>query len=83
MPSFLLRELDPTLMEALRVRAQAAGRSLQAEIHATLERSVEASSRREAFVEEARRLANESGGRSLEDVVAQVRRDRDKDHQWP
>lgn len=83
MPSFLLRELDPALMEALRVRAETKGRSLQAEIHATLAHSVETSARREAFVLDARRLAAATRGRELDDVASQIRHDRDKDHQWP
>jgi len=83
MPSFLLRELDPALMEALRLRAEASGRSLQAEIHATLAHSVETSTRREAFAQEAHRLAGATRGRKMDDAAARIRRDRDKDHQWP
>ncbi len=83
MPSFLLRELDPALMAALRLRADATGRSLQAEIHATLARSIESSTRREAFALVAHRLAGATSGRTADDVAASIRRDRDKDHQWP
>jgi len=83
MTNFLLRDLDPLLMDALRARADAAGRSVQAEIHATLAHSVELSARREVFARDARKLATATHGRDLADSAAAIRLDRDKDHQWP
>lgn len=83
MTNFLLRDLDPALMDALRARAGAVGRSVQAEIHATLAHAVELSARREVFARDAERLASATQGRNLPDAAAEIRRDRDKDHQWP
>ena len=40
---FLIRDLDPELLEKLKERAKRNGRSLQAEIHDTLKRSVKLS----------------------------------------
>lgn len=40
MTDFLIRGLGPDLLEQLRARAKRNGRSLQAEVHDTLERSV-------------------------------------------
>lgn len=40
MPDFLIRNIDPDLLDKLRVRAERNGRSIQAEIHQILRRSV-------------------------------------------
>ena len=40
MTDFLIRNIEPVLLEKLRSRAEAHGRSLQAEIHHILRRSV-------------------------------------------
>lgn len=40
MSDFLIRNLDPHVLEQLKRRAEQRGRSLQAEVHDTLKRSV-------------------------------------------
>ena len=40
MTDFLIRNIDPHVLEQLRARAEREGRSLQAEIHRTLAQSV-------------------------------------------
>ena len=40
MTDFLIRDIDPHVLSCLRERAERHGRSLQAEIHDTLKRSV-------------------------------------------
>ncbi|TDB38206.1 MAG: Arc family DNA-binding protein [Actinobacteria bacterium] len=40
MTDFLIRNLDPHVLEQLKKRAEQHGRSLQAEVHDTLKRSV-------------------------------------------
>lgn len=40
MSDFLIRNLDPHVLEQLKKRAEEHGRSLQAEVHDTLKRSV-------------------------------------------
>lgn len=80
MPDFLLREIDPEVLEVLRSRAKAAGRSLQAEIQATLAESVGREKRRRTFLDAALRFAEETRRRGIDDVAAGTRRDRDRDH---
>ena len=82
MPDFLLREIDPDVLAVFRARAKAAGRSLQAEIQATLAESAGREQQRRAFLETAARFAGETRGRGIDDLAAGMRRDRDRDHRW-
>lgn len=69
MPDFLIRDLDPRVLERLRERAEQNHRSLQAEIHHVLKQSVklskEESLRRLA---EIRKLLGPSSSDSTQDI---------------
>ncbi len=62
MPDLLIRDLNPATHEALRRRAEAAGRSLQAEVHRILD--------------SASRAADPSAARELADRIASALADR-------
>ena len=77
MPQMLVRDLDPEVVERLKARARAHGRSLQKEVKAILEEAAATLSLREA--EEVagswqRRLA----GREYSDSAELVREDRER-----
>jgi plasmid stability protein len=76
MTDYLLRDLDATLLEQLRAKAAAHGRSLQAEIKHVLKGSVRMS--REESLEAMRRLADKHAGHDYGDTVAFIREDRDR-----
>ncbi|MFA5844427.1 MAG: Arc family DNA-binding protein [Coriobacteriia bacterium] len=78
-PNFLLRNMDPELMEQMRRRAKEHGRSLQAEIQTTLRRSL-AREKRAAFLEQVDRFLDETRGREAFDATAAIRHDRDAGH---
>lgn len=74
MPDFLIRNIDPDLLDRLRVRAERNGRSIQAEIHQILRQSVRLSKKESlALLEELRdRLPHFDG-----DSTPLIREDRD------
>jgi plasmid stability protein len=68
---FLLRDLDPHVLGQLRRRAEEHGRSLQAEIHDTLKRSVRLSKAESiAMLKELHRRLPSSTRDSTEDIRA-------------
>lgn len=71
---FLLRDLEPHVLEQLRRRAEDHGRSLQAEIHDTLRRSVHLSKAESIDLLEQHRTLYPS---LSEDSTALIREDRD------
>jgi plasmid stability protein len=77
MPDILIRDLKPATRDLLRRRAEAAGRSLQAEIRMTLDSEARASD-----VDAARRLADRItahlAGREYPDGAGLVREVRDR-----
>jgi plasmid stability protein len=77
MSDFLIRDLDPRVLELLKGRAAGAGRSLQAEVKQILELAARASD-----IEAARALADRVSaaleGRSHPDSAALVREVRDR-----
>lgn len=71
MTDFLLRNIDSHVLEQLKKRAEEHGRSLQAEIHDTLRRSVRLSKAESiALMEELRRRLPPSTRDSTEDIRA-------------
>jgi hypothetical protein len=77
MPDVLVRNLDGKVLEQLRQAARARGRSLQAEIHAALERAGRVSLGETGRISQRwlRRLHRE--GRTFTDSTALIREDRD------
>ncbi len=77
MPNILVREIDDRDLELLKRRAQACGRSLQAELKRILQLAARASDE-----DAARALADQVSaalaGRSHPDSTALVREDRDR-----
>jgi len=76
---FLLRDLEPDVVDALRSRAKENGRSLQAEIKDVLRLSL-ARERRRAFLARVDRFLGETRGRTPLDTTAGIRQDRDAGH---
>lgn len=76
MTDFLLRDLDPAVYTALKRRAELAGRSIQAEIHATLRDAVPLT-RAEALALAAE-LRDETRGRPSLDSAELIREARDE-----
>ena len=74
MTDFLIRDLDPHVLKQLRGRAEAHGRSLQAEIHDTLKRSVRLSKAESLDLLERHAALYPSLGK---DSTALIREDRD------
>lgn len=74
MPDFLIRGLNEDTMAKLKQRAERHGRSLQAEIHATLEDSVRLS--KAESVEMLRQLRTQLPPSTV-DSTAMIREDRD------
>jgi plasmid stability protein len=71
---FLIRNLDPYVLEQLRARAEREGRSLQAEIHRALKQSVRLGKAESlALIEELQ----ERLPRSPSDSTADIRESRD------
>lgn len=79
MTDFLLRDLEPELMQALKRRAKLNKRSLQNEIKEILQLSVEREQRR-AFLKKVERFLEETKGRPIFDSTAAIRHDRDAGH---
>ena len=79
MSDFLLRDVDPAVMKALRALAEEHRRSLQAEIHEVLEEAT-TTRRRQAedeWWEKLPEVLRLTEGLDLPDVVEILRRDRD------
>jgi plasmid stability protein len=74
MTDFLLRNIDPHVLEQLKGRAEQHGRSLQAEIHDTLKRSVRLS--KAESIQLIERL-HANGPRVTSDSTADIRADRE------
>lgn len=74
MTDFLIRNIDPHVLEQLRKHAEEHGRSLQAEIHDTLKRSVRLSKAESIAL--IKRLHAE-GPRLTSDSTADIREERD------
>lgn len=77
MATLLVRDLDDDLIARLKQRAQMHGRSAEAEHRAILESALAPS--REEFVQTARRLREETRGRSHSNSAEIIRADRDRD----
>lgn len=75
MADFLIRDLSGDVMNRLRTRAAHNGRSLQAEVHEILTRSVKMT--REETIERFRQLRQELAGREFPDPAQLIREDRD------
>jgi plasmid stability protein len=75
MSDFLIRDLDEATMRRLKERAESAGRSLQAEIKATLSASVKMTP--EEIHSTFERWREEDRGHDGFDAVAVIRRSRD------
>ena len=75
MTDFLIRDIDHDLLDQLRRRAEANGRSLQAEIHRALRQSVRLS--RAESVALIERLQARTADRDLGDSTPLIREDRD------
>jgi len=76
---FLLRDMEPDVVDALKRRAKAGGRSLQAEIKQVLRMSL-ARERRSAFLGRVDRFLEETRDRPPHDTTAAIRDDRDAGH---
>ncbi len=74
MTDFLIRNLDPHVLEQLKKRAELHGRSLQAEVHDTLKRSVRLS--KAESIERAKAFRNHLPV-STTDSTDLIREDRD------
>jgi len=69
MTDFLIRNIDPHVLEQLRARAKREGRSLQAEIHRTLRQSVRLSKAESiALIEELQARLPQSTSDSTADI---------------
>jgi hypothetical protein len=77
MPNVLVREVDERDLELLKRRAEAFGRSLQAELKRILELAARASDE-EAARALAERVSATLAGRTHPDSAALVRKDRDR-----
>jgi plasmid stability protein len=75
MPQLLVRDVSPEIVDAIKRRAAANGRSAEAEHRAILEESLQAE--RNAFREVAKRLREQTAGRNLSDSTDLIREDRD------
>jgi plasmid stability protein len=79
MTDFLLRDLEPELMQTLKHRARLNKRSLQNEMQAILQLSVERE-RRLAFLKKVEGFLEETKGRPAFDSTEAIRHDRDAGH---
>ena len=77
MPQMLVRDLDPELLERLKARARAHGRSLQKEVKSILEEAASTLSTREA-AEVAESWQGRLAGREYSDSAELVREDRER-----
>ncbi|MEX2238394.1 MAG: hypothetical protein WEB00_12775 [Dehalococcoidia bacterium] len=77
MANVLVRGLDPTLVEKLKLRARLKGRSLQAELKEILENGA-AVAPKESRQERAERFQRELQGRLQADSVDLIREDRER-----
>jgi len=77
MASVLVRDLDPAVVERLKVRAEENGRSLQKELKTILETAAAQATWAEARAA-AERVRQMLGGRQFSDSTELVREDRDR-----
>ena len=77
MASVLVRDLDPAVVERLKVRAEENGRSLQKELKAILETAAAQATWAEARAA-AERVRQMLGGRQFSDSTELIREDRDR-----
>jgi len=77
MASVLVRDLDPAVVERLKVRAQENHRSLQKELKAILEAAAAQATWAEARAG-AERVRQMLGGRQFSDSTELIREDRDR-----
>jgi plasmid stability protein len=78
MVSITIRNLDPKLLEKLKIQAKANGRSLQAELHGILNRSIAIVTPRHAFLATADRIAAMTPKMPQTDSAILLREDRDR-----
>jgi plasmid stability protein len=76
--TLLVRKLEPELVERLKRRALAHGRSVEAEHRALLEEALRPGA--VDFAERARQLRARTRGRKTTDSAELIRADRDRDH---
>jgi len=77
MASVLVRDLDPAVVDRLKVRAEENGRSLQKELKAILETAAAQATWAEARAA-AERVRQMLGGRQFSDSTELIREDRDR-----
>ncbi|HEX6141292.1 MAG TPA: plasmid stabilization protein [Geminicoccaceae bacterium] len=77
MAQLLVRKVDDDLVQRLKLRAAAAGRSVEAEHRLILEEALRAKGM--SFAERATALRARTGGRKTGDAAALIRADRDRD----
>jgi plasmid stability protein len=77
MASVLVRDLDPAVVERLKVRAEENRRSLQKELKAILETAAAQATWAEARAD-AERVRQMLGGRQFSDSTELIREDRDR-----
>lgn len=80
MPDVLVRNLDTATIARLKARADAHGRSLQAELARILEEAGRDQERRENFRRWAEEFSRSLEGREHSDSAELLREDRDTDH---
>lgn len=80
MPDVLVRNLDPQTIARLKARADAHGRSLQAELARILEEAGREQERRANFRRWAEEFSRSLEGREHSDSAELLRQDRDTDH---
>ena len=78
MASITIRNLDPKLIEKLKMQAKAAGRSLQAELRDILNRSISIARPHHAFLARADRIAAMTPKVPQTDSAILLREDRDR-----
>ena len=78
MASITIRDLDPRLIEKLKMQAKTNGRSLQAELHDILNRSISIATFHHAFLATADRIAAMTPKVPQTDSAILLREDRDR-----
>ena len=78
MASITIHDLDPELVEKLKLQAKTNGRSLQAELHNILNRSISIATSRHAFLATADRIAAMTPKVPQTDSAILLREDRDR-----
>jgi plasmid stability protein len=78
MASITIRDLDPKLIEKLKMQAKANGRSLQAELRDILNRNISIATSHHAFLATADRIAAMTPKVPQTDSAILLREDRDR-----